>query len=83
MKSRLTLRLPAALADKLERSSKRMKRNRSDLARLFLNQFLGATLAAAHPVDLVRGLIGSVKSGVPDLGQRHREHLIARLRHTR
>ena len=83
MKSRLTLRLPAALADKLERSSRRMKRNRSDLARPALNQFLDATLAAAHPVERVRDLIGSVKSGVPDLGQRHREHLIARLRRSR
>ena len=80
MESQLTLRLPAELAGKLERSAKRLKRKRSDVVRLALNQFLEAEPAATRPVDRVRDLLGSVESGVPDLGQRHREHLIARLR---
>ena len=80
MESQLTLRLPMELAGKLERSAKRLKRNRSDVVRLALNQFLEAEPAATRPVDRVRDLLGSVESGVPDLGQRHREHLIARLR---
>ena len=60
--------------------AKRMKRNRSDVVRLALDQFLDVGPAAARPVERVRDLLGSVESGVPDLGQRHREHLIARLR---
>lgn len=80
MESQLTLRLPMELAGKLERSAKRLKRKRSDVVRLALNQFLEAEPAATRPVDRVRDLLGSVESGVPDLGQRHREHLIARLR---
>ena len=80
MESQLTLRLPVELAGKLERSAKRLKRKRSDVVRLALNQFLEAEPAATRPVDRVRDLLGSVESGVPDLGQRHREHLIARLR---
>ena len=80
MESQLTLRLPAELAGKLERSAKRLKRKRSDVVRLALNQFLEAEPAATRPVDRVRDLLGSVESGVSDLGQRHREHLIARLR---
>ena len=83
MESQLTLRLPADLAGKLELSAKRLKRKRSDVVRLALGQFLEAEPAANkpfRPVDRVRDLIGSVESGVPDLGQRHREHLIARLR---
>ena len=80
MESQLTLRLPMELAGKLERSAKRLKRNRSDVVRLALNQFLEAEPAATRPVDRVRDLLGSVESGVSDLGQRHREHLIARLR---
>jgi hypothetical protein len=31
----------------------------------------------------VRDLIGSIDSSIPDLGERHREYLIERLRHTR
>ena len=80
MESQLTLRLSTALAGKLERSAKRLKRSRSDVVRLALDQFLDAAPAASRPVERVRDLLGSVESGVPDLGQRHREHLIARLR---
>ena len=80
MESQLTLRLPAALAGKLEHTAKCLKRNRSDVVRLALDQFLDAKPATARPVERVRDLLGSVESGVPDLGQRHREHLIASLR---
>ena len=34
-------------------------------------------------VDCVRDLLGSVESGIPDLGQRHREHLLRRLKRVR
>jgi hypothetical protein len=33
-----------------------------------------------RPYDLVRDLVGSVASGVSDLGSRHREYLLARFR---
>lgn len=79
MESQLTLRLPGALAEKLERSAKRLKRKRSDVVRLALEQFLDSE-PEVKPVDRVRDLLGSVASGVPDLGQRHREHLVERLR---
>ena len=80
MESQMTLRLPAGLAGKLERSAKRLKRKRSDVVRLALHQYLETEPVASRPIDRVRDLLGSVESGVPDLGQRHREHLIARLR---
>jgi metal-responsive CopG/Arc/MetJ family transcriptional regulator len=79
MESQLTLRLPDTLANKLTQSAKRMKRKRSDVVRLALEQFLD-TEPDVKPVDRVRDLLGSVASGVPDLGQRHREHLVERLR---
>jgi len=79
MESQLTLRLPAALAEKLERSAKRLQRKRSDVVRQALEQFLDAA-PELRPIDRVRDLLGSVETGVPDLGQRHREHLIRRLR---
>ncbi len=79
MEAQLTLRLPGALADKLERSAKRLRRKRSDVVRLALEQFLESE-PEIRPVERVRDLLGRIESGVPDLGQRHREHLIRRLR---
>jgi metal-responsive CopG/Arc/MetJ family transcriptional regulator len=79
MESQLTLRLPQALAGKLDRSAKRLRRKRSDVVRLALEQFLEAE-PETRPIERVRDLIGAVESGVPDLGQHHREHLIRRLR---
>jgi predicted DNA-binding protein len=79
MESQLTLRLPGALREKLERTATRLKRKRSDVVRLALEQFL-ETEPDIRPVERVRDLLGRVESGVPDLGQNHREHLIRRLR---
>lgn len=79
MESQLTLRLPGALASKLDRSAKRLKRKRSDVVRLALEQFLD-TEPDTRPIERVRDLLGRVESGIPDLGQNHREHLIRRLR---
>lgn len=78
MESQLTLRLPADLSGKLDRAAKRMNRKRSDVARLALTQFLDGGAPPGRAVDQVRDLLGSVQSGIPDLGTRHREHLIAR-----
>lgn len=82
MDSQMTLRLPDRLARKLERSAKLLKRKRSDVVRLALEQFLESH-PVGRPVDRVRDLIGQMVSGVPDLGQRHREHLARRLRRGR
>jgi metal-responsive CopG/Arc/MetJ family transcriptional regulator len=82
MERQLTMRLPADLATKLERSAKRLKRKRSEVVREALEQYLD-TVPEVHPIERVRDLIGSVASGRPDLGQRHREYLTRRLRRGR
>jgi len=81
----LTVRLPEELSTKLARAARRAGRKRSDLVRQALEQFLGdsGTRSPTPPLDLVRDLIGAVESGLPDLGLRHREHLLSRLRHVR
>jgi hypothetical protein len=49
-----------------------------------LEAFLGAgEQRGARPADRVRGLIGSLTSGVPDLAERHREYIIEALRRGR
>ncbi len=85
MERQLTLRMSADLATKLERVARRTRRKRSDVVRLALEQFLDDTSVRtrSHPIDLVRDLVGSVESGVPDLGQRHRDYLLRRLRRAR
>ena len=82
MERQLTMRLPADLATKLERSARRLKRNRSEVVREALEQYLDTQLEM-RPIERVRDLLGSVASGRPDLGQRHREYLTRRLRRGR
>jgi predicted DNA-binding protein len=79
MDTQLTLRLSSALAARLEQSARRMKRKRSDIVRLALEHYLEVE-PQMRPVERVRDLLGGIASGVPDLGQRHREHLLRRLR---
>ena len=79
MEQQLTVRLPAKLAEQLDRASQQMRRKRSEVVRLALEQFLSSQ-AEERPIDRVRDLLGRVDSGLPDLGQRHREYLVRRLR---
>jgi metal-responsive CopG/Arc/MetJ family transcriptional regulator len=82
MERQLTLRMPANLAAKLDKVARHTRRRRSEIVRLALEQFLGEvdTNEERRPIELVRDLLGSTESGVPDLGQRHRDHLLKRLR---
>lgn len=82
MEQQLTVRIPADLAGQLDRMAKRLRRRRSDVVRLALEQYL-TVQSDEHPIERVRDLLGRVESGVPDLGQRHREYLVKRLRHAR
>ncbi len=82
MGEQLTVRLPADLADQLDRTAKRLRRHRSEVVRLALEEYLMAP-SEERPIERVRDLLGQVESGIPDLGQHHREHLMKRLRHAR
>lgn len=79
MERQLTLRVPASLAAKLERSARRLKRKRSEVVRDALERYFDSE-PQVRPIERVRDLLGSVASGKPDLGQRHREYLIQRMR---
>ncbi len=78
----LTVHLPTDLARQLDLAAKRLRRSRSDLIREALDRFL-AEQADTRPIERVRDLLGQIESGVPDLGQRHREYLLQRLQHGR
>ena len=79
MEHQLTLRLSTDLAKRLDLAATRLARKRSDVVRLALEQFL-STQIETRPVEQVRDLLGRLDSGLPDLGQHHREYLIGRLR---
>ena len=82
MERQLTVRMPERLVQKLDREAVRHRRKRSEVIRLAVERYFedSAAQAEIRPVDRVRDLLGSFESGIPDLGQRHREHLLERLR---
>ena len=80
MERQLTVRISAALAEELEKAARRLGRKRSEIVRMALEQFLEAE-HAERPIERVHDLLGRIETGIPDLGERHREYLIERLRH--
>lgn len=82
METQLTIRLPGVLHERLARAAKRIGLKRSDVARLAIQRYLDETerMSGPRPYDQVKDLIGSLDSGVSDLGSRHREYLLARFR---
>ena len=78
MESQLILPLLASLAEKLDRAARDLRRKRSEVVRLALEQFLNAYVEVP-PIERVRDLLGKVESGLPDLGQRHRDYMLKRL----
>src|SRR3989442_11128401 len=78
MQRQLTLRINDTLANRLEQLARRTRRRRSEVIRLALEEFLAAAPEEPprRPIELVQGLIGRLETGMSDLGQRHREHLV-------
>lgn len=83
MPSQVSVRLPDTLLERLDRRAETLRRKRSEVIRLAVEHFLEETSdldREQRPIDRVRDLLGSYESGIPDLGQRHHEHLLRRLR---
>ena len=84
MDDQITVRLPTPLGRTLRRTSRRLGRRPSDVVRMALDAFLlGAPPTAGKPAERVEHLVGSMASGVPDLAERHREYVLAALKHGR
>ena len=84
MDDQITVRLPTALGRTLRRTSRRLGRRPSEVVRLALEAFLQGTPSTdSKPAERVQHLIGSLSSGVPDLAERHREYVLAALKHAR
>lgn len=83
MNSQLTVRLPDDLDKGLSVLARKLRLKRADIVRMALERFLKETDTAGEnrPYDRVRGLLGSFSSGIPDLGESHREHLLRKFKH--
>ncbi|MCU0595455.1 MAG: ribbon-helix-helix domain-containing protein [Desulfobacterota bacterium] len=78
----LTIRMPQEYNEKIETLAEKMGLKKSDIARLALKEFIEENIAEddSVPYDRVKHLLGVAESGIKDLGQRHREHLIKKIR---
>ena len=84
MEDQITVRLPTPLGRTLRQTSRRLGRRPSDVVRMALEAFLQAPPSTVStPAERVEHLIGSLSSGVPDLAERHREYVVAALKHAR
>jgi hypothetical protein len=84
MDDQITVRLPTPLGRTLRRTSRRLGRRPSHVVRMALEAFLqGAPSADGKRAERVEHLIGSLSSGIPDLAERHREYVLASLKHAR
>ncbi len=81
MEAQITIRLPAELNEQIAKMSQQLGLKRSDVVRMALRRFVDehAEDTVTRPYDRVRDLIGSVESGIPDLGTDHRKHLLEKL----
>ena len=77
----ITVRMPNAYGNKLDKLSKQMGMRRSDIIRLAMKQFLEESREADRrpPYSKVSHLIGIAESDVKDLGQSHRKYLIQKV----
>ncbi len=75
----LTVRLSEQLSDSLESAARKMRRKRSEIVRLALEQYLEVG-SSSSKADRVRGLLGAVDTGISDLAERHREYVVESLR---
>lgn len=77
----LTIRMPDEQMTRIEYIAKKMGLKKSDITRMALKKFLEEySDTTVKPFAKVKHLLGVVESGVPDLGQHHRNHLIKKIK---
>ncbi|MBW1799268.1 MAG: ribbon-helix-helix protein, CopG family [Deltaproteobacteria bacterium] len=78
----LTIRMPDEYKEKIELLSGHMGIKKSDIARLALRKFIDENLELDQktPYQKVKHLLGRAESGITDLGQNHRKHIIDQIK---
>ena len=78
----LTIRMPEEYFSKIEQIAKSIGLKKSDVTRMAIRKFL-EEYSSDEETDLysrAKRLVGVVESGIPDLGQNHREYFIKKIR---
>jgi Arc/MetJ-type ribon-helix-helix transcriptional regulator len=84
VEAQVTVRIPEDLKRALDEASRAMQRKNSEIVRMALRAFLeGSSGPVSRPADGVRGLLGSLESGMPHLAERHREYVLESLKNGR
>ena len=79
----LTIRMPDEQMPKIEHIAKEMGLKKSDITRMAIKKFIEEYIGEEKemkPYTRVKHLLGVAESGVTDLGQSHREHLIKKIK---
>ena len=77
----LTIRMPEEQMTMIEYIAKKMELKKSDVTRIALKKFIEEyNDSTEKPFTKVKHLLGIVESGIPDLGQRHRDYLIKKIK---
>ena len=82
MKTQLTVRIPDDLDEEITNLAGKLRLKRSDIVRMALDKLVSEFHEAPEPVpyEKVKTLVGAASSGIPDLGEAHRQYLKDRLR---
>jgi len=84
MEHQLTVRLPQDLNQALKEAAGRSQRKPSEIVRMALREFLESQREPEGQAAKRAGrLIGSLKSGIPDLALKHRDYIVKSLRNAR
>ncbi len=80
----LTIRMPDEYLTKINRIAQKMGLKKSDITRLAIKKFLleYGDDSEIKPYDRARHLLGVAESGISDLGQSHRRHLLDKIKGT-
>ena len=81
----LTIRISEEYISKMEQIAKSSGLKKSDISRMAIQKFL-KEYGDDKEADLyskAKRLIGVVESGIPDLGQNHREYFIKKIKGTK
>lgn len=83
----MTIRLPEDDKKRIDALVRKTGLKQSDIARLAIKHFLEnletENRDEERPADRAKDLIGAARSGISDLGSRHRFHLLNRIREHR
>ena len=78
----LTIRMPDEHLFKIEKLAKHMGLKKSDIARMAIKKYISDNeiREEVSPYEKAKHLLGIVESGVTNLGQNHRRHLIKKIK---